>query len=47
LTAIPEAFVRLSFTGPVKPVEITGQDTIDAEKDFSYRYLVVPFRLPE
>ena len=47
LAAIPENFVRISFTGPIKPVELSGQETLNAERDYSYRYLVVPFRLPE
>ena len=47
LTAIPEAFVRVSFTGPIKPVELSGQETLAGDRDYQFRYLVVPFRLPE
>jgi DNA polymerase-3 subunit beta len=46
LTAISDNFVRLSFTGPVKPVEISGQETLTGERDYNYRHFVVPYRLP-
>jgi len=46
LAAISDNFVRLSFTGPVKPVEISGQETLTGERDYSYRHFVVPYRLP-
>ncbi|MDR2703937.1 MAG: DNA polymerase III subunit beta [Cellulomonadaceae bacterium] len=47
LNAIPDAFVRVSFTGPIKPVELSGQETLSGDRDYLFRYLVVPFRLPE
>jgi DNA polymerase-3 subunit beta len=44
LGAIGTEFVRLSFTHPNKPVEFTGQATLDGDDDSSYRYLLVPIR---
>ncbi len=44
LSALTTAFVRLSFTHPNKPVEFTGQETLDGEDDPEYRYLLVPIR---
>ena len=44
LGALDTAFVRLSFTHPNKPVEFTGQGSIDGEDDRDYRYLLVPIR---
>lgn len=44
LGALTTAFVRLSFTHPNKPVEFTGQDSLDGEDDRGYRYLLVPIR---
>ncbi|WP_125775001.1 DNA polymerase III subunit beta [Antribacter gilvus] len=44
LGALNTDFVRLSFSHPKKPVEFTGQDSLDGEDDSSYRYLVVPIR---
>ncbi|NTW38757.1 MAG: DNA polymerase III subunit beta [Cellulomonadaceae bacterium] len=44
LGALSTEFVRLSFTHPNKPVEFTGQRTLDGEDDRSYRYLLVPIR---
>jgi DNA polymerase-3 subunit beta len=44
LGALTKEFVRMSFTHPNKPVEFTGQDTLDGEDDQAYRYLLVPIR---
>ncbi|SFB34407.1 DNA polymerase III subunit beta [Cellulomonas marina] len=44
LGALSTPFVRLSFTHPNKPVEFTGQDSIDGEDSQEYRYLLVPIR---
>ena len=44
LGALDTAFVRLSFTHPNKPVEFTGQASIDGDDDRDYRYLLVPIR---
>jgi len=44
LGALSTAFVRLSFTHPNKPVEFTGQGSLDGQDDRSYRYLLVPIR---
>ncbi|WP_024286350.1 DNA polymerase III subunit beta [Cellulomonas sp. KRMCY2] len=44
LGALSTEFVRFSFTHPNKPVEFTGQRTIDGDDDRSYRYLLVPIR---
>ncbi|MCF4120446.1 DNA polymerase III subunit beta [Antribacter sp. KLBMP9083] len=44
LGALGTDFVRLSFTHPNKPVEFTGQESLDGEDDSSYRYLLVPIR---
>ncbi|WP_460757561.1 DNA polymerase III subunit beta [Myceligenerans cantabricum] len=44
LGALGTDFVRLSFTHPNKPVEFTGQDSLDGEDDSTYRYLLVPIR---
>lgn len=44
LGALGTDFVRLSFTHPNKPVEFTGQDSLDGEDDSAYRYLLVPIR---
>jgi DNA polymerase III subunit beta len=44
LGALDTSFVRLSFTHPNKPVEFTGQDTIDGDDNQEYRYLLVPIR---
>ena len=42
LTALGTDFVRLSFTHPNKPVEFTGQESLDGEDSSDYRYLLVP-----
>ncbi len=44
LGALSTDFVRLAFTHPNKPVEFTGQGSLDGEDDRSYRYLLVPIR---
>ena len=44
LGALSTEFVRMSFTHPNKPVEFTGQSTLDGDDDQSYRYLLVPIR---
>ena len=45
LSALTTTFVRLSFTHPNKPVEFTGQETLDGEDASDYRYLLVPTRI--
>ncbi|PZR53161.1 DNA polymerase III subunit beta [Xylanimonas oleitrophica] len=44
LTALGTDFTRLSFTHPNKPVEFTGQESLDGEDSSEYRYLLVPIR---
>ncbi|PFG36899.1 DNA polymerase III beta subunit [Flavimobilis soli] len=44
LGALGTDFVRLSFTHPNKPVEFTGQESLDGEDLTHYRYLLVPIR---
>jgi DNA polymerase-3 subunit beta len=44
LGALDTPFVRMSFTHPNKPVEFTGQETLDGEDRPEYRYLLVPIR---
>jgi DNA polymerase-3 subunit beta len=44
LGALNTTFVRLSFTHPNKPVEFTGQESLDGEDNPEYRYLLVPIR---
>ena len=44
LGALSTSFVRLAFTHPNKPVEFTGQASLDADDDRGYRYLLVPIR---
>jgi DNA polymerase-3 subunit beta len=44
LGALGTDFVRLSFTHPNKPVEFTGQGSLDGEDSSEYRYLLVPIR---
>ncbi|GEL96129.1 DNA polymerase III subunit beta [Cellulomonas composti] len=44
LGALDTPFVRMSFTHPNKPVEFTGQGSLDGEDDKAYRYLLVPIR---
>lgn len=45
LSAMHEAFVRLSFTQPVKPAVLTAQKEMDGPDDVSFRYLLMPVRL--
>ncbi|WP_166844250.1 DNA polymerase III subunit beta [Isoptericola sp. BMS4] len=44
LGALGTDFVRMSFTHPNKPVEFTGQESLDGEDSSEYRYLLVPIR---
>jgi DNA polymerase-3 subunit beta len=44
LSALTTPFVRLSFTHPNKPVEFTGQESLDGDDLPEYRYLLVPIR---
>ncbi|WP_129339412.1 DNA polymerase III subunit beta [Cellulomonas endophytica] len=44
LGALSAPFVRLSFTHPNKPVEFTGQGSLEGEDSREYRYLLVPIR---
>ena len=44
LGALSTDHVRLAFTHPNKPVEFTGQRTLDGDDERSYRYLLVPIR---
>ena len=44
LGALGTDFVRMSFTHPNKPVEFTGQESLDGEDSSAYRYLLVPIR---
>lgn len=44
LGALDTTFVRLSFTHPNKPVEFTGQESLDGDDKQEYRYLLVPIR---
>ncbi|MBD8079986.1 DNA polymerase III subunit beta [Cellulosimicrobium arenosum] len=44
LGALGTDFVRLGFTHPNKPVEFTGQGSLDGDASSAYRYLLVPIR---
>lgn len=44
LNALNTDFVRLSFTHASKPVEFTGQESLEGEDSKEYRYLLVPIR---
>ena len=44
LGALDTTFVRMSFTHPNKPVEFTGQESLDGDDRKDYRYLLVPIR---
>ncbi|WP_029291095.1 DNA polymerase III subunit beta [Cellulomonas sp. HZM] len=44
LGALDTPFVRLSFTHPNKPVEFTGQESLEGDDIEGYRYLLVPIR---
>lgn len=45
LGALGTTFARMSFTAPLKPAMITGQESADAEVDTTYRYVLQPVRL--
>lgn len=45
LGALSTPYARFSFTKATKPAVITGQATVDADDDTSYRYLIMPVRL--
>lgn len=45
IAAIPEPFVRMKMTTPIKPVEFDGQQESDGEESMAYRYLLVPMRI--
>jgi DNA polymerase-3 subunit beta len=44
LAALGTTFARLSFTHPTKPVEFTGQESLEGDGTDTYRYLLVPIR---
>jgi len=44
LSALDTTFVRPPFTHPNKPVEFTGQESLEGEDLQEYRYLLVPIR---
>ncbi|UZN03372.1 DNA polymerase III subunit beta [Cellulomonas sp. S1-8] len=44
LGALDTTFVRMSFTHPNKPVEFTGQESLEGDDLKDYRYLLVPIR---
>ncbi|WP_163274814.1 DNA polymerase III subunit beta [Cellulomonas iranensis] len=44
LGALDTTFVRMSFTHPNKPVEFTGQESLESDDRKDYRYLLVPIR---
>jgi len=46
LGALDTTFVRMSFTHPNKPVEFTGQESLEGDDLKDYRYLLVPIRFP-
>jgi len=45
LSALEEGFASLNLTHPIKPVEMRGQDSIEAEGSEQFRYLFVPIRM--
>lgn len=45
LGVLGTTFTRLSFTAALKPAMITGQESLDAEIDTTYRYVLQPVRL--
>jgi len=45
LGVVEEGFASLHLTHPIKPVEMRGQDSVDAEGSDQFRYLFVPIRL--
>lgn len=44
LGAVNTDFVRLSFTQPMKPAVLTGQESLEGEVEDHYRYLLMPIR---
>lgn len=44
LNAISEPYVRMKISEPVKPVEFNGQQELDSEESFDFRYLMVPMK---
>lgn len=47
LNAIGSDYVRFSFTTPPKPAVLSAQETPEADEDRTYRYLLMPVRLPQ
>lgn len=45
LGVLGTTFTRLSFTAPLKPAMMTGQESLEAEIDTTYRYVLQPVRL--
>ena len=45
LGALGTDFVKFGMTHPTKPVEFTGQDSLEDNDDAVYRYLLVPIRV--
>lgn len=45
LNAIPQEYVRISFTEAPKPAVLTGQTETTGPDDTSFRYLLMPIRL--
>ena len=45
LGVLGTTFTRLSFTAPLKPAMITGQESLESEIDTTYRYVLQPVRL--
>lgn len=46
LSVIEAPYVRFSFTSAPKPAMITAQKELEGDDEISYRYLVMPVRLP-
>jgi len=44
LSALGTAYVDMAFTGPSKPVVLSGRESADGQSDTSYRYLLMPMR---
>lgn len=44
LGALDTDFTRLSFTQPMKPAVMTGQESLESEIEDQYRYLLMPIR---
>jgi len=45
LNVVEEDFAALNLTHPIKPVEMRGQNTVEAAGSDQFRYLFVPIRL--